>query len=158
MAFGKKSEIVTGNIRDMVPNPETSFIWLHPVKSESKRSTNHTEDVSIRLGVAARDKITKEVKTHVYCFTFRNDVGLKLNEEYCEVAVFENRIYFRPTDDEKLGYKIRSYSCKDPSKCNGNMKIARLDSNKDILDKFIGDYALEYDKIYKLHYIEIPES
>lgn len=156
MAFGKTDTIE--KLREMVPNPETSFVWLRPTYKESRKSTNCAEDVSIRTGIGTRDKKTNAVTSEVYCFTFRNDVGLKLNEEYVEIAIYENRMYFRPTKDKHLGYKIRSYSCKDPSKCNGNTKIKKNEENKELLDKFIGDYKLEYDKVYKLYYIEIPEK
>lgn len=137
-------------IKEMVPNIETKFLWLEN-DSKNNRSTNCQRDVSIRLAIKARDKKTNAVKTWSYCFTLRNETGKKFKFQYVDVAVFKNRLYFRPSSTGQ--FHINTYKLSDKTKCNGNFSIVKTEKNS-ILEKFIGDYDLKYDEIYELFYIE----
>ena len=141
-------------IKDLVPDSETKFKWFtNPEKVH--KSTNSTADVSIRLGIKARDKKTGQISKQQYCFTLRNDTGKKFKYQFVDAAALENRLYFKPSPTGQ--FKIKSYLVKDKTKCNANFGILKTDETK-CLDIFIGDHDLKYDKIYELYYIEVDES
>lgn len=150
--ISNSSSIAT--IKELVPDINKKLKWLsNPNKDRKSRGLNY--DVSIRNAIKSRDKKTGTVKSYTYSFTFRNDVGAKFKEKYLDVAILDDRLYFRPSKNGQ--FSIHSYKLtSDKSKVNANIGIQKNDKTE-CIEKFIGDYDLKYDKVYELFYIEIPE-
>ena len=154
MPSGVKGSTNIATLKEMVPNAEEKFTWfVNP--SKGNKSTNSKTDVSIRIGIKNRDQKTGKVKNNCYSFTFRNAVGVKFKYEYLDIAVFKTRMYFKPC---KTGqFHLHSYKLKDNERCNANISIIKNENTK-VMDKFCGDYNLEYDDIYEMYYIDMEKN
>lgn len=84
-----------------------------------------------------------------YNITFRNDTN-ELFGQYVNVAVFKNRMFFKPSSIEENGYKLYEHAKK---KGNPFMQIVKKESTRCVGD-FLGHHELKYDDFLDLYYIE----
>lgn len=115
--------------------------WVNPRKESAKRSSNM--DLSIRT-IQAGHKGN-------YCtgisFTLRNGTYKYLGE-YVELAICKNRVYFKSVDHEALHFMNNKASDNYYARITVESKTTK------ILEQFVGDYDLEYDKYLEFYYVE----
>lgn len=86
--------------------------------------------------------------------TFRNDCFKKFtNSEYCECAIFKNRIFFRESDSTRGLLLNRNKATTDTTTYVRFQKTEYVN----LYAQFVGDYELKYDEFYELYYIESKE-
>lgn len=113
----------------------------------SKQETYSSSDISLR--------VYKQKNSYCGGVIFRNksDIAISSNG-YIQVAIDENRLYFRKSD-EKDGYHINT-----KNKGNIHTKALRI-VNEDFYDfckKYQGNYSLQYDKKFDLYFVAGKEK
>ena len=88
-----------------------------------------------------------------YNITFRNNSN-EFFGQYANVAVFKNRMFFKPSSAEEGGYKLYEHAKK---KGNPFLQVIK-DSNTCCIGDFLGHHELKYDDFLDLYYIEREED
>ena len=130
---------------------DSNLTWLSATNTTSVRHYS-TKDVTISR--CAPKSSTSKNKSIRYNFTMRNKTSLVLGE-WVDIAIYKNRIFFKPSTQQAGGLKMYSHNGK--SKTNPFLQVTEKDNTK-ILSEFIGDYDMRYDDFYELYYIERPTT
>lgn len=108
----------------------------------TKKTVKSGKDVSIKL---LKDKRVSII--------FRNNTDLTVTtNKKIEIATFNNRMYFRKGKED--GYKISRKTASG----SGFVVISGIKELVDFVDKYKGNYDLQYDKGNKLFYVECEVS
>ena len=127
------------NVVDVMKIQERDFDWFSK-KKKSKGDRRIYTDVSINPITIKDPK-----KNPYYHLIFRNDCFKNLGSDYFEMAVKDNRLYFRGSETGlKLSGEYKTYK-----------KYNRYSISSDTrLNDFLGNYPLLFDEKYHLYYIE----
>lgn len=129
------------------------FNWLSSQNTSTTRIRSQSDITITEVGPCSHSG-----KSNRYNITLRNEVPDKLGT-YVDLALFKNRIFFRPSSAEANGYKMynRNHTNGSGNEVKGNpfIQVTKTESTKALSD-FVGHYELKYDEFYELYYIEKP--
>lgn len=138
---------INNNFRNQMVSEK--FEWMSVNNARSKEVSRSTSDVSIR----ECEPNKAHTKTR-YNITFRNHSAEVLGN-YVDLAIYKNRIFFRPSSAEDRGYKIYKH---DPNTSKSKPYNPFTQVNKteytEGLSEFIGNYEMKFDEFYELYYVE----
>ena len=128
------------------------FNWLSAQNTPTGRARSQSDITISEVGPCSKGGRNR------YNITLRNEVPDKLGT-YVDLALFKNRIFFRPSSAEANGYKMynRNHTNGSGKEVKGNpfIQVCKTESTKALSD-FVGHYELKYDEFYELYYIEKP--
>lgn len=135
------SNVIFENLKQM---QDEKFEWVNP-RVRKGVSRGVVSDLSISLisvgGKNKHDGIS---------FVVRNEKEKEIGTNF-EIAIFKNRVFFRPTDVPAISL----YKNKNTNYVYGRIGVGAIVQT---LKKFVGDYEIKHDEIYELYYIEKKEQ
>ena len=128
---------------------ETKFDWFS-ASNDKRYGNRHLSYQDITINRCTPKTPEAKNKGIRYNLTCRNKVPEILGE-WVDIAIYKNRVFFRPSTQQDGGYKM--YSHNSTTKTNPFLQILETENTKGLME-FVGDYDLKYDELYELYYIE----